>query len=307
MQVLTDHINAEYEENQHDNAGAIHPSSLGDCDRSAIYQYLGLEKDVEHSQFLKRVFFHGNRIEEWMNTALKRRGILIASSIPVKAKVEGVPVEGEIDHIIKWDRGWRIADTKSVSDFALRRYGHDLPYHHHVLQVGAYQWALGRMLFQGDGPSKSPEDWLKYLEERGYGTSVHVAVALSRIQRGAAGEQCPPIFLYVGRGNLEETPIEVGDQAQDWALEKLRTIADYINEDIIPDRPFRTPNEHRYKCARCTKKAGYKRRGKEGRDAYKEGNEPVYVPSCSYFKRCWGVLPVRWSFWSEVKKNDLPL
>lgn len=304
MNILRDYINANYERTQHDNAGALHPSTLGDCNRSAVFSYLGLEKDVEHSQFLKRIFHRGHQVEKDINDALKAKGVLIASSVPVLAEVDGVAVKGEVDHLIKWQDGWRIADTKSVSDFALKRYGHELPYRHHALQVGAYEWMLRQMLSKDDDSlSKSPTDWLRYLEGKGYGDRRNLAVALSRIQIGAEGEQYPPILLYVGRGNLEEQMVEVGPQAEERALDKMKGIARHINEGTIPERAFLTPNDHRYLCARTIRKGGYKRKGKTGRAAYKEGNEPVYVPSCSWFKICWKVLPVEWSFWSEVKSN----
>ena len=270
MQHLTRYINHIYEQDQHDNSGAIHPSFLGDCDRFAVCSYLGLEKDVPHSQFLKRVFYHGNRIEGWMNDALKHAGILIANSIPVKATLNGINIEGEIDHIIKYQDGWCIADTKSISDYAFKY--KSFPYSHHILQVGAYQWML-----HASGPM------FNYLNGR--------------------GPEYPPVLFYVGRGNLVEKTVSAGDNAMHLALEKLETLVGYVKAETIPERPFVTPNGHPYKCANCIRKGGYKRKGKAGRAAYKAGNEPVYVPSCSYFKTCWGVLPVEWSFWSEVKSN----
>lgn len=271
--ILTKHINRWYRENQRseaDDAGAIHPSSLGDCNRLTVYKYLGLPKDIkEHSPEKQAMFFQGYAIEDVMSDALKAEGLLIAKSVPVSAELGGVQVKGTIDQIVRWPpedlyNGWAIADTKSVKDSAFRY----LPYLHHVIQVGAYQWILRQMLKK----KRDDSGWLGWLA------------------RGCHGEEQPPLLFYIGRGSLREgPPISAGTEAAHAAVAKMTEVIEYITSDAIPDRPFDTPEEHPYLCATHSR-GGYKR--KDG--TYKEGREPTCKPNCEYFKTCWGKMPEEW-------------
>lgn len=272
--VLTDHINAEYVENLQDYSGAIHPSSLDACDRKAVYQYLGLEKDVEHAQYLKRIFFQGHHIEEWMNHALQRKGILIASGVVVCAEIDGVPVEGMIDHIVEHEDGWRIADTKSIAENAIRWHKDNLPYRHHELQLAGYGWMFREFCKRDLDTIFAEVGRMK--DKRGIRDKRLGCPYISFYgEEKYFGPEYPPALLYVGRGSLEEMPpIEIDRQAEAEVLARMAKIARHINEGTIPDRPFAHAQEHRYLCGQAFRREEFR-------------------PGCEWFYRCWGKVGSR--------------
>jgi len=253
-----------FQKSPSERAGAIHPSTLGKCVRQAIYQYRGVEPDREWTDRDLRVFAMGYRIEDFVGDAYEPTGELIAHSVPLQGQWRGVDVVGEVDLILRVDGGWAIADVKSVHSGS---FGHNaFPYHSHAMQVGAYEW-----LVSGDHIA-------------GFITNKHGQRQSSRI-------------IYVSKDDLRVDISRIGEEAQEMALQEIDQLVGYIELDTIPDRPFESPEEHAWLCAKRVRK-GYKR--KDGTWS----KLPEYIPKCRYFKRCWGVMPEEWNFWHEV--TELP-
>lgn len=285
MSVLTDHINRWYKRSNRkpeDDKGEIHPSTLNECHRQAIYKYLGLPRDIGHNEFKQAMFFHGYAIEDMMNEALEEAGLLIAKNVAVRAELKGVPVVGTIDHVIRWPPkdpdGWCLADTKSVSAHAFKWLS--FPYHHHVMQVGAYQWALRQMLKLSIGELMSMDITMP---------GAH------RLKELSPDDEYSPVLFYIGRGNLKAPPgLSVGSEAMHAAVAEMTDLTGYIERDVVPECPFESPNTHPYLCSTRIKKGYQKRDG-----TYSPGKEPLYIPNCEFFYRCWRVEKSlkQWSSW----------
>jgi len=262
----------KYVESFHDSplerAGTIHPSSLS-CHRKAVYQHKGVEPDREYTEEELRVFASGHMTEQFVIEGWRRSGVLIAHNVPVRAHYDGVSVEGEIDAILQVDGGWSIHDVKSMKSYAFRYNSH--PYEHHIVQIGCYEWMVQEMIAAGKMRSFSvPEALIKF------------------------GPQQTSCLFYVGRDNLQEEPVQVGDGAVHQALMQLSIVVGAIKTDTTPDRPFETPEDHPWLCSKCVQRGYRKKNG-----TYSPGKEPIYEPNCIYFKHCWGVMPKQWSFWTE--------
>ena len=265
-----------------DRAGAIHPSSLGKCGRAAIYEYLGFEPDREWSDRELRVFAMGYLVEDFVANSHEHTDELIARNIPLVGEYRGVKVEGEADLLLRVDGGWCIADVKSVHS---NSFGYSsFPYEHHCYQVGAYEWLLGGLLTTS------------------FNAAEHrIAMINGALRSGEYGPQRDSRIIYVSKDDLRVETVTIGEGAKEMALTEIAKLVGYIKAKAIPDRPFQSPEEHRWLCARCIRK-GYQK--KDG--TYSEGKEPLYEPKCKFFERCWGVMPSQWNFWEEVVGYEAP-
>jgi hypothetical protein len=261
-----------------ERAGAIHPSTLGKCVRQAIYQYQGVEPDREWTDRDLRVFAMGYRIEDFVADAYEYTGELIAHGIPLQGQWKGVDVVGEVDLILRVDGGWAIADVKSVHS---KSFGYSsFPYGHHCYQVGAYEWLMSDLL-------TSSFDTIDF----------EVGDLCADLRSGKYGPQMDSRIIYVSKDDLRVEISRIGDEAKEMALQEIDQLVGYIKLDTIPDyRPFGSPEEHPWLCARRVRKG--RRSKKTG--LYPDDRKPLYKPRCRYFKQCWGVMPNEWNFWHEV-------
>jgi len=281
-----------------ERAGAVHPSTLGKCSRAAIYEYLGFEPDREWSDRELRVFAMGYRVEDFVADALEYAGELIARNVPLAGEYQGVRVVGEADLLLRVEGGWRIADVKSVHS---NSFGYSsFPYEHHCYQVGAYEWlweqvralddgALGRLAEELE-PDDAPEGW----------GSWYVMLARN-LRRGAYGAKLYPQISYVSKDDLRMEVSLLGAGVKEMALAEIDKLVGHIELGTIPDRPFQSPEEHRWLCARCIRK-GYQKKDL----TYSPGKEPLYEPKCRYFLRCWGIMPDQWNFWEGAVEYEAP-
>lgn len=230
MNLIDKYIKDLNEKTRQDRAGALHPSNLGKCQRAAIYEFLGEEPTVEHGIETLRAFTMGNLIEELVTKAHDAEGVLIASQVPLGAEVDGVPVRGTLDELLKWEDGYAISDVKSVHANAFR-YG-KFPYAHHELQLGAYEWMLEEM------------------------TSMLYTVGLIRaIGQDNLGPRKPSVIYYlsyVSTYELKMKKVRVSKIAKEMAISELMELAGYVDRNEIPERPFKTPKEHNWLCMRKT-------------------------------------------------------
>lgn len=267
------------EKTRQDRAGALHPSNLGKCPRKAIYEYLGEEPTVEHSIETLRAFRMGFLIEELVTKAHDAKGVLIADQMPLGAEIEGVPVRGTLDELLEWEDGYVISDAKSVHANAFR-YG-KFPYHHHELQLGAYEWMLEEMVQRYGKALAIFKETVKLdpaLEDlmhdltRGKPTSWRTWLRnlLADIGDGAHGPRKPSVIYYlsyVSTYELKLKRVRVSKTAKREAVQELIDLAIYARKGVIPERPFKTPREHNWLCMK---------KAPGGR-----------VPGCTYFGTCW--------------------
>ena len=269
-----------FQKSAKERAGAIHPSSLGKCGRAAIYEYLGTQPDREWSDRELRIFAMGYLVEDFVADSHEYTGELIARNVPLAGEYQGVRVVGELDLLLRVDGGWCIADVKSVHS---NSFGYSsFPYKHHCYQVGAYEWLLNGLLTTS---FNAAEPW--------------VVQMVGALRSGEYGQQQGSCIIYVSKDDLRVETVAIGEGAKEMALAEIDRLVGHIKLGTIPDRPFQSPEEHRFACAKRIRK-GYQR--KDG--TYSEGKEPLYEPKCKFFQRCWGVMPDEWSFWWEVEGRE---
>lgn len=279
MNLIDQYIKDLNEKTRQDRSGALHPSSLGKCQRKAIYEYLGEEPTVEHSIETLRAFRMGFLIEELVTKAHNASGVLIADQVPLGAEIDGVPVRGTPDELLKWEDGYVISDAKSVHANAFK-YG-KFPYHHHELQLGAYEWMLEEMIqlysqallkftvttelapeledLMHDLTKGKPTSWRTWLRT--------LLADLSDRKHGPRKTSVIYYLSYVSTYDLKLKRVRVSKAAKELALIELTELAACVNRGDIPERRFKTPKEHNWLCMKRTP---------DGR-----------VPSCTYFHTCW--------------------
>jgi hypothetical protein len=279
-----------------DRAGAIHPSSLGKCSRAAIYEYRGFEPDREWEDRELRVFAMGYLVEDFVADSHQFTGELIARNVPLMGRYQGTEVLGELDLLLYVDGGWSIADAKSVNSNSFG-YG-SFPYQHHCYQVGTYEWQLGQTLALSDEDLTKVARKLKPKNPIGNWESWYVML-IQFLRNGTFGPRRSSQIIYVSKDDLRIESWGIGEGAISLALTEIDKLVGHIELDTIPDRPFQSPEEHSFACAKRTRK-GYQKKD----FTYSPGREPLYVPKCRYFKRCWGVMPDEWNFWHEVVGDE---
>lgn len=129
--------------------GVVHVSSLGKCLRGVVYEMLGVEKDVQDSEALKRklgVFKAGNLFEDYIVNSLGDL-MLDRQTEYVYSLGNGVTLTGRDDGTIGYEGGQRMLEVKSVhSDtFWHRQSEGTLVAYQNQMQIQTYLW-LRRVL-----------------------------------------------------------------------------------------------------------------------------------------------------------------
>lgn len=121
--------------------GLWHPSSLGGCDRKALYELLGVAKTNPPDARTRRVFRVGHLMHEFVQTAIAADPAVLVFYPEVRLDAPDLRVTGHADGLIKHDDGsWEVLEFKTISSRAFQ-YG-DLPKADHVGQLALYMKVL---------------------------------------------------------------------------------------------------------------------------------------------------------------------
>ena len=121
--------------------GLWHPSSLGGCDRKALYEVRGTPKSNPPDARTRRVFRVGHLMHEFVQAAIAHDPSVLRFYPEVGLEAPDLRVTGHADGLLMHvDGSWEVLEFKTISSRAFQ-YG-DLPKPDHVGQLSLYMKVL---------------------------------------------------------------------------------------------------------------------------------------------------------------------
>lgn len=241
--------------------GQWHPSSLFGCERRAVYDFLGTEKEPLDAR-TKRVFRMGHIFHELLQdglTAAVERGDLKAFYPEVKIVDPVRGLKGHADGLaLENDDTWTVLEFKSIKSTGFKYGG--LPKDDHRKQVAAYVSTLRRY----GGTWKLPDRIPTWLESQLFASMGGDVVTSDDGQDQylvipPLGDLARVRFAYVSKDDLEIKEFEQthSEQKEQWLDEYLAGLRAHVDAGTLPDRLIRytetgnVSKQRHYLCGYC--------------------------------------------------------
>ena len=208
--------------------GLWHPSSLGGCDRKALYEVRGTPKSNPPDARTRRVFRVGHLMHEFVQTAIALDPSVLRFFAEVALDAPDLRVTGHADGLLTHvDGSWEVLEFKTISSRAFQ-YG-DLPKPDHVGQLSLYMKVLREY-----GGRSGPEKFQEVIPPLG-----------ERLARGRV--------IYVSKDDLRigEYGITWSDAKDEEIRAKLARLESYREAGTLPDRLPVNGSKRHYLCGYC--------------------------------------------------------